>query len=42
MRRGLLSLGEVLRLEGFQTEFQYPPDDDPGPTAADNDSDGED
>jgi len=42
VRCGLLSLGEVLRLEGFQTEFQYPPDDDPGPAAADNDSDGED
>lgn len=42
VRRGLLSLGEVLRLEGFQTEFQYPPDDDPGPAAADDDSDGED
>ena len=40
VRRGLLSLGEVLRLEGFQTEFQYPPDDDPGPAAADDDSDG--
>lgn len=24
VRRGLLSLGEVLRLEGFQTELQYP------------------
>jgi len=40
VRRGLLSLGEVLRLEGFQTEFQYPPDDDPSPAA--DDSDGED
>ena len=37
VRRGLLSLGEVLRLEGFQTEFQYPPDDDPGPAVADDD-----
>jgi hypothetical protein len=38
VRRGLLSLGEVLRLEGFQTDLHYPPDDDPG--AAEGDSGG--
>ncbi|MBL9107288.1 MAG: AAA family ATPase [Myxococcales bacterium] len=28
VKRGLLSLGEVLRLEGFQTEFKYPQEAD--------------
>lgn len=45
VKRGLLSLGEVQRLEGFQTEFNYPPRTDsaePGSDAIDNDEDGED